>query len=128
MEEILKHSGSSLFFIQLSHLENSEVCVPRRSGAWREFHISRDARLKYQFHESLFQSNGNVIFANFHAARIFAQLMNEKRDVIRLPEQSVRAGQLNAMGLIDEILHYVIQLYREQEKTGYSSPGTAVAE
>jgi hypothetical protein len=30
------------------------------------------------------------------------------------PEKMIRAGQLNAMGLVDEILHYMIALYREQ--------------
>ena len=29
-----------------------------------EFHISRSARERYQFAESLFSFNGNVVFAN----------------------------------------------------------------
>jgi len=69
----------------------------------------------YQFDQSLFSLTGNVIFANFHAARVFAHKMNEKRDLVRFPERAVRAGQINAMGLIDEILHYVVGLYREQK-------------
>ncbi|UCF65916.1 MAG: alpha-amylase [bacterium] len=81
----------------------------------REFHISRSARITYQFDESLFESSGNVVFANFHAVRLFAQKMNQKRDVIQFPEKAIRAGQLNAMGLIDEILHYVVLLFREQK-------------
>lgn len=79
-----------------------------------EFHISRAARDQYEFDEKLFSVTGNVVFANFHAARVFARKMNEKRDLVSFPEQAVRAGQINAMGLIDEILHYVVQLYREQ--------------
>jgi glycosidase len=79
-----------------------------------EFHISRKARDLYQFDQSLFSLSGNAIFANFHAVRIFAQRMNQRRDLVRFPEQSVKAGQINAMGLIDEILHYVVGLYREQ--------------
>jgi glycosidase len=81
-----------------------------------EFHISRRARDRYAFDESLFSLVGNVIIANFHAARVFAQKMNAKRDLVRFPERAVRAGQINAMGLIDEILHYLIGLYREQER------------
>ena len=46
-----------------------------------EFHVSRDARDEYKFDESLFSYNGNVIFANFHAARTFAQRINQRRDV-----------------------------------------------
>ncbi len=80
-----------------------------------EFHISSKARKKYQVEESLFSFDGNIIFANFHAARIFAQHINEKRDLLTHPELTVRAGQVNAMGLIDEILHYVLSLYRTQK-------------
>jgi glycosidase len=79
-----------------------------------EFHISRQARDHYQFDELMFGQAGNVIFVNFHAARLFATKMNQKRDVINFPENVVRAGQINAMGLIDEILHMVVQLYRQQ--------------
>ena len=79
-----------------------------------EFHVSRRARDNYEFDQSLFSLSGNMIFANFHAARIFAQKINQKRDLIRFPEQAIRAGQINALGLIDEILHYVVNLYRRQ--------------
>jgi glycosidase len=81
-----------------------------------EFHISRDSRDKYGFDETLFSITGNVIFANFHATRLFAQKMNEKRDLVNYPERAVRAGVINTMGLIDEILHYVVELYRQQVK------------
>jgi len=80
-----------------------------------EFHVSRTARDRYQFDESLFTLNGNIIFANFHAARLFAQKMNSKRDVVHYPEKAVKAGQINALGLIDEILHYVFKTYRDQK-------------
>ncbi|MCX5805756.1 MAG: alpha-amylase family glycosyl hydrolase [Proteobacteria bacterium] len=79
-----------------------------------EFHISRTARDRYRFDDTLFSITGNVIFANFHAARIFAQKMNQKRDLANFPEQAVKAGHINAMGLIDEILHHVVKLYCEQ--------------
>src|SRR4030043_1435779 len=79
-----------------------------------EFHISRQARDHYQFDTLLFGQAGNVIFVDFHAARLFATKMNQKRDVINFPENVVRAGHINAMGLIDEILHMVVQLYRQQ--------------
>jgi glycosidase len=80
-----------------------------------EFHISRDARELYDFDQTLFTLTGNVIFVNFRAARVFVQKMNQKRDLIRYPERAVKAGQVNAMGLIDEILHYIVQLYRKQK-------------
>ncbi len=80
-----------------------------------EFHISCQARDRYQFDEGLFSSSGNVILANFHAARTFAQKMNRRRDLVRFPEQAVKAGQINALGLIDEILHLVVGAYRRQK-------------
>lgn len=79
-----------------------------------EFHISRQARDKYKFDQSIFSLSGNVIFANFHAARVFAKKFNARRDLVSFPEQAVQAGQINAMGLIDEILHMVVQRFREQ--------------
>lgn len=80
-----------------------------------EFHISRKARDLYHFDESLFLLHGNVILANFHSARVFAQKINSRQDLARFPEKAVRAGQINAMGLIDEILHLVVNIYRQQK-------------
>lgn len=78
-----------------------------------EFHISRSVRDHYQFDQKLFATDGNVIFANFLAAHTFVQKLNQNRDLLRHPEQTIRAGQINAMGLIDEIFHYVIAKYRQ---------------
>lgn len=75
-----------------------------------EFHISREAREKYNFEDTLFSTNGNVIFANFHASRIFTKKINEKREA----GQAVRTGQINAMGLLDEIYHYILRQYEQQ--------------
>ena len=86
----------------------------------REFHISRSARDKYQFDYTLFTLRGNVIYANFHAARIFAQKINDLQNKLsrneKTPKMFARAGDLNAMGLMDEIYHYVIELYRQNIK------------
>lgn len=79
-----------------------------------EFHVSRQARDRYQFNSAMFSLSGNVLFADFRAARTFAQKMNARRNLLDHPEQAVSAGQINAMGLIDEILHYVIGLYRRE--------------
>ena len=83
----------------------------------REFHVSRKVRDKYRFSESLSSLSGNIIFTNFLAARTFAQKINETRDLINYPEQAVKAGQLIAMGLIDEILHYIVGRYLEEDSS-----------
>jgi glycosidase len=79
-----------------------------------EFHISRTARERYQFAESLFSYNGNVVFANMAACRVFAHRMNQVREVEKHPELAVHAGALYAMGLIDEASHVLMARYREQ--------------
>ena len=79
-----------------------------------EFHVSRSARERYQFAEPLFSYAGNVVFASMAACRAFAHRINTVRDAAKHPEQAVHAGQLFAMGLIDEASHAVMARYREQ--------------
>lgn len=79
-----------------------------------EFHISRDARARYQFDASLFAFDGNVVFADLGACRSFAYRMNVVRKADQFPDQAVHAGQLFAMGLIDEASHVLMARYREQ--------------
>jgi glycosidase len=79
-----------------------------------EFHISRQARERYQFEGTLFSYTGNVVFANMAACRSFAHRMNTVREVEKHPESAVHAGQLYAMGLIDEASHVLMARYREQ--------------
>ena len=97
-------------------------------GNQMEFHISRQARQKYNFDESIFTSDGNVIFANFHAGRVFAQIVNQVRDAVHHPDLAVSAGQINAMGLIDEIFHFVFSLYRIQKSSQVHSKALAALE
>ncbi len=88
--------------------------MPGNKIPFKEFHISRQSRDYYRFDQVIFAQSGNVIFTNFHAARQFAQKINQKRNLVDFPEQAIKAGQINALGLIDEILHLVIVKYREQ--------------
>jgi hypothetical protein len=62
----------------------------------------------------LFSLRGNVVLSDFRATRALAARLNASSDAAARPEGNVRAGQLNAMGLIDEILHYVVACYRER--------------
>jgi glycosidase len=114
----VKETAAVLLYMGLSKLEEEPPRIPRcrirpvsPGRPSREFHVSRKARDRYRFEETLFSSTGNVIFANFHGARVFAHRMNAQKDLVNYPEFSARAGDLNAMGLIDEILHHVIELY-----------------
>jgi glycosidase len=95
-------------------LEQEAIMLTKMGLRHFEFHVSRQSRDRYQFDQSFFQLVGNVVFANFHSARVFAQRMNDKRDLVNYPEQAVKAGQINAMGLIDEVSHLMVENYRQQ--------------
>jgi glycosidase len=99
--------------LRISLLKLSGPAADYRTPA-REFHISRSCRNLYHFNQAFFSLHGNVILPDFVATRLFAQRLNEKRQALNVPEKVIKAGSLNAMGLIDEILHYVAGLYIEQ--------------
>ena len=79
-----------------------------------EFHIAKAIREKYGFSDELFSITGNVVFANFHAVRVFVQKINDKRD----SADYIRVGEVNAAGLLDEIYHYILHKYEENENPG----------
>jgi glycosidase len=85
-----------------------------------EFHISREARDRYHFDEDLYTFTGNVLFANFQAVRQFAYQLNLYNDRAKTPGREIKAGEINAMGMIDEILHLVVELYRHDIDTQIS--------
>jgi glycosidase len=79
-----------------------------------EFHIGRDARERYQFAETLFSYTGNVVLADMPACRELTHRINKVREADKHPERAVHAGELYAMGLIDEASHVLMARYREQ--------------
>jgi len=107
MSENISFSVKQIYFPKLSNTKNQRVPFA--------FHISKKTRDKYNFDDSLFSLNGDVIFSNFHTVRLFTQRMNERRDLKNHPEQTVKAGQLNSVGLINEIWHFVIGIYCQQK-------------
>lgn len=75
-----------------------------------EFHISAQARKRYAFSDKLFTFNGNVIFVDIRAVREFTDRVNTVRR--QAGEKEIYTGEVNALGLIDEIMHAVIEQYR----------------
>lgn len=75
------------------------------------FHVSRDSRKRYSFRRDIFSTSGNVIFADFGAARDFAAKMNLQFQSEN-SNRYARPGDIYAMGLIDEILHHVFHIYK----------------
>ncbi len=88
--------------------------------SYNEFHISRKIRDLCSFEKGLFASSGNVIFASMKNVREFQLLFNNYIEMtLKDDSKKVSAGQLNAMGLIDEILHMVSMLYRKSVSTAF---------
>ncbi len=79
-----------------------------------EFHIAKHIRSKYKFDDELFSITGNVIFTDFKSIRKFVQKINSLRD----DKTKVRAGEVNAAGLLDEIFHFLIRKYENDENPG----------
>ena len=82
-----------------------------------EFHIAKDVRKKYKVGDDLFTISGNVIFTNNNAVRVFVQNVNSQRDI----SGHVRIGEINAIGLLDEIYHFILREYEENENPGVFS-------
>ena len=83
-------------------------------GTPREFHVSRSARERYELDAPLFSLHGSLMLADLEAAQRVAHKINAKRDAARFPERAVRAGDLYAAGLIDEVLHLLVAGYVER--------------
>ena len=81
----------------------------------RELHVRREARARYGVDSALFTLSGNAILPNLRAVRALAASMTAERRAAGAEDPAVTAGSLNAMGLIDEILHAVVAVYREHE-------------
>jgi hypothetical protein len=79
-----------------------------------EFHVSKEARDRYELSQKLFSFSGNVVFANLSASREFAFRMNERRGAEKDPTQTINPGALYAMGLIDEMSHALVDYYRQR--------------
>lgn len=95
--------------LEITQTENSQGKSPACGNFVYNFQIRTEVRSKYDLEESLFQLNGNVIFADFESVKNFAYKLNQKRS----PAQQVRSGQVNALGLIDEIYHFILRTYEE---------------
>lgn len=91
--------------ILIEKYDQSKICF-ERSPVY-EFHIAKEIRKKYEIEDSLFTINGNVILANFSDVRKVVQRINSKRK----DEEKITPGYLNAMGLLDEIYHFILREY-----------------
>ncbi len=81
-----------------------------------ELHASREARVRYGLENFHYSATGTLLLPDFDSARHLAARLNRLRDEEHPETPVVKAWQLHAMGLINEIFHYLIGLYRESRK------------
>lgn len=77
----------------------------------KQFHVTKASRDKYQFDQVLFSKNGNVVFANIQASREFAHRINQLRSEPENPDTYASPADINALGMIDEIFHHIMDEY-----------------
>jgi hypothetical protein len=75
-----------------------------------DLHIRRTAREKYGLDAALFSFSGRAVIADFGQAHALAAKINEGRS-----DNFVRAGEINALGLLHEMSHRVLQVFRAQK-------------
>ena len=80
-----------------------------------DFHVSKAARQKYSFDKSFFSITGNLIIADFKQARLLSDKINRKRKSEELFDQLVTPGELNALGILHEVFHFIIRKYEQDE-------------
>ncbi|MDW8001318.1 MAG: alpha-amylase family glycosyl hydrolase [Deltaproteobacteria bacterium] len=76
----------------------------------REFHISKKMRDLLRFDRQLYSLSGNIVFADLSATKNFVYEYNEKT------KKNLKPGHVFTVGVIVEVLHYVISLYRKDVK------------
>lgn len=76
--------------------------------------VDRQARDKYKFEDTFFDTTGAIFFQNLHSVRIFAQKINQRRDLINFPETAIKASELNGMALEIEIFNHLLEIYQEE--------------
>jgi len=103
----------SRIYLKLAKLERQSAKWAKNRKLRMEFHINKDVRHEHNLNDSLFSLTGNVFFADLRQCRELTAKFNSKQDPAH-PERYIKAGELYVMGLIDEILHYVVAIYREE--------------
>jgi glycosidase len=79
-------------------------------GTVRAFQVAADARTCYQLPDDLFAESGPLALSGAASAQQLAAAMNSVRQAPLFPERAVRAGELTAAALIQEILRHVVDL------------------
>lgn len=66
---------------------------------------------KYIEPDFKFAENGNIVFENLFDVRIFAQKVNDKKDLVNYPEKTIYPSEINAVSLIHDVLDHIMKSY-----------------
>ncbi|MDR3666617.1 MAG: hypothetical protein P4L35_07235, partial [Ignavibacteriaceae bacterium] len=83
-----------------------------------EFHITGYSRKKYHIDESLFSLEGKIIITTPYQARLLSDNINSVRKSEGKADQQVTPGQVNGLGLLHEIFHFMINYYEQNINPG----------
>ncbi len=103
------HDFNQSTYCMISHCQHSELLIDR------DFYVRRKARDEFQFPQSFYSIQGNIIIPNYRAAQLLADVINKKMKATD-PQtiHLVQPAQLNAMGLLHELFHLVMKAYKEE--------------
>jgi glycosidase len=82
------------------------LSAARVDSPLRFFHVRKDARDAIGFADALFAVRGDVVFTDLAAAERFADALRKSRG------DAPSAVELQAMGLVHEVQHAIVALYR----------------
>ena len=82
-----------------------------RARVTSELPLRAVARERYAFPEGRIGAQGALQVQNLGAAQTLAKNVNDARDAKRFPESAVRAGELYAAALVQEMLRLIVAHY-----------------
>ena len=88
-----------------------------------DFHIAKPSRLKYDFKDTFYSLKGNLIIASASEARYISGKINEVRKSEGAYDQLVTPGEINALGILHEVYHYLLNQYSSDENPGVINRG-----
>jgi len=104
-----------------------KISKPSQSYFPLEFQISRDEWDYYEFRRGIFPERGELSIPDFQVLRKIIMRIYEKKGLAVFSPFPLRAGQLNATGLIEEVMRCVIRRYCETVDAGAFAEGLARA-
>lgn len=77
-----------------------------------EFQLSKQSWDYYELSKGVIPDTEGIKLPNFQIIRLLVNRMVEKKAFRMISNQPIRAGSLNAVGLINEIFRYILNSYR----------------